>query len=98
MVIQDDLIIADSAPAFALARAYARRSALAPPALMAEALSSTAGLGLAIQLAPLRALWPDLPRWLDDTASITAHTIPSDDPLTDHLQIIIRPRVERSPE
>lgn len=92
MVIQDDLIIADSAPAFALARAYARRSALAPPALMAEALSSTAGLGLAIQLAPLRALWPDLPRWLDDTASITAHTIPSDDPLTDHLQIIIRSR------
>lgn len=98
IVHQDDLLIADSASSLELARTYAakprKRAAPQPaksaPSIMAEALSSTAGLGLAIQTGPLRALVPTLPAWIEDITSITAHTVPGPDAATERVNLVIR--------
>jgi hypothetical protein len=93
MVRQDDLLIADSASAFALARAYAIPESTPAPPWMVEALSTTEGLGVAAQIEPLRQLVPTLPAWLRDVESITARTIPDADPLVERVQILVRRRI-----
>jgi hypothetical protein len=93
MIHDDDLLIADSSTSFDLAKRLLpqrkRRKKRDPEVLTPEAqptpehildaLDSTSGLGLILHTEPLRALWPDAPKWLYSVHTITLHTSPGQD-------------------